>query len=243
MSGRITLNLDRGTDFRLDVSFEIPDKSITVLFGPSGCGKTTVLRCTAGLERAGGRVVVADRVWQDDARNIFVPAWERRLGYVFQEASLFEHLNVEGNLHFGLRHKDARGGLARFSEAVELLGIGHLLRRRVQLLSGGERQRISIARTIIQNPRILILDEATAAMDTETERNIQYSLTKLMQGRTTVAIAHRLSTLRDADMLAVISEGEVVEYGSYAELLKKRGEFYKLYKIQAEALKAVGIID
>ena len=110
-------------------------------------------------------------------------------------------------------------------------------------LSGGERQRISIARTIIQNPRILILDEATAAMDTETERNIQYSLTKLMQGRTTVAIAHRLSTLRDADMLAVINEGEVVEYGSYAELLKKRGEFYKLYKIQAEALKAVGIID
>lgn len=110
MSGRITLNLDRGTDFRLDVSFEIPDKGITVLFGPSGCGKTTVLRCTAGLERAGGRVVVADRVWQDDARNIFVPAWERRLGYVFQEASLFEHLNVEGNLHFGLRHKDARGG-------------------------------------------------------------------------------------------------------------------------------------
>lgn len=87
-------------------------------------------------------------------------------------------------------------------------------------LSGGERQRISIARTIIQNPRILILDEATAAMDTETERNIQYSLTKLMQGRTTVAIAHRLSTLRDADMLAVISEGEVVECGSYAELLK-----------------------
>ena len=84
MSGRITLNLDRGTDFRLDVSFEIPDKGITVLFGPSGCGKTTVLRCTAGLERAGGRVVVADRVWQDDARNIFVPVWERRLGYVFQ---------------------------------------------------------------------------------------------------------------------------------------------------------------
>ena len=152
MSGRITLNLDRGTDFRLDVSFEIPDKGITVLFGPSGCGKTTVLRCTAGLERAGGRVVVADRVWQDDARNIFVPAWERRLGYVFQEASLFEHLNVEGNLHFGLRHKDARGGLARFSEAVELLGIGHLLRRRVQLLSGGERQRVAIARALLMTP-------------------------------------------------------------------------------------------
>ena len=112
-----------------------------------------------------------------------------------------------------------------------------------QNLSGGERQRISIARTIIQNPKILILDEATAAMDTETERNIQYSLTELMHGRTTIAIAHRLSTLRDADMLAVIDEGSVVEYGTYAQLLRQKGEFYKLYKIQSEALKAVGIID
>ena len=174
MSGRITLNLDRGTDFRLDVSFEIPDKGITVLFGPSGCGKTTVLRCTAGLERAGGRVVVADRVWQDDARNIFVPAWERRLGYVFQEASLFEHLNVEGNLHFGLRHKDARGGLARFSEAVELLGIGHLLRRRVQLLSGGERQRVAIARALLMTPD-LILSRSRRSTGTASRRSCRGS--------------------------------------------------------------------
>ena len=175
MSGRITLNLDRGTDFRLDVSFEIPDKGITVLFGPSGCGKTTVLRCTAGLERAGGRVVVADRVWQDDARNIFVPAWERRLGYVFQEASLFEHLNVEGNLHFGLRHKDARGGLARFSEAVELLGIGHLLRRRVQLLSGGERQRVAIARALLMTPDLILMSRSRRSTGTASRRSCRGS--------------------------------------------------------------------
>lgn len=110
-----------------------------------------------------------------------------------------------------------------------------------QDLSGGERQRISIARTIIQNPKILILDEATAAMDTETERRIQESLTRLKTGRTTIAIAHRLSTLRDADMLAVIEDGTVVEYGSYQELMRKKGEYYKLYQIQAEALKYVGI--
>ena len=110
-----------------------------------------------------------------------------------------------------------------------------------QDLSGGERQRISIARTIIQNPRILILDEATAAMDTETERNIQESLTALKSGRTTLAIAHRLSTLRDADTLAVIEDGKVVEFGTYTELMYKKGEYYKLYQMQAEALKYVGI--
>ena len=109
-------------------------------------------------------------------------------------------------------------------------------------LSGGERQRISIARTIIQNPKILILDEATAAMDTETERNIQASLTKLKKGRTTLAIAHRLSTLRDAERLAVIEDGTIVEDGSFDELIRRKGAFYKLYKIQAEALKNAGIL-
>ena len=107
-------------------------------------------------------------------------------------------------------------------------------------MSGGERQRISIARTIIQNPKILILDEATAAMDTETERNIQNSLSKLKSGRTTIAIAHRLSTLRDADKLAVIEDGECTEFGTFEELMEKKGAYYKLFKLQEEALKFIG---
>ena len=110
-----------------------------------------------------------------------------------------------------------------------------------QDLSGGERQRISIARTIIQNPKILILDEATAAMDTETERNIQNSLSELKAGRTTIAIAHRLSTLRDADKLAVIDDGECIEFGTFQELMEKKGAYYKLFKLQEEALKFIGI--
>jgi ATP-binding cassette subfamily B protein len=110
-------------------------------------------------------------------------------------------------------------------------------------LSGGEKQRVSIARTVIQNPRVLILDEATAAMDTETERNIQNSLTKLKAGRTTLAIAHRLSTLRDADMLAVIDEGTLIEYGTFDELIRKKGEFYKQFKLQSEALRSAGILE
>ena len=110
-----------------------------------------------------------------------------------------------------------------------------------QDLSGGERQRISIARTIIQNPKILILDEATAAMDTETERNIQNSLSQLKAGRTTIAIAHRLSTLRDADKLAVIDEGECIEFGTYEELMEKKGAYYNMFKLQEEALRFIGI--
>ena len=225
MSGRITLNLDRGTDFRLDVSFEIPDKGITVLFGPSGCGKTTVLRCTAGLERAGGRVVVADRVWQDDARNIFVPAWERRLGYVFQEASLFEHLNVEGNLHFGLRHKDARGGLARFSEAVELLGIGHLLRRRVQLLSGGERQRVAIARALLMTPDLILMDEPLAALDWNRKQEILPWLERLRDELSVpmLYVTHSADEMaRLADQVICFENGRIVAEGPLEEVLLER---------------------
>jgi ATP-binding cassette subfamily B protein len=110
-----------------------------------------------------------------------------------------------------------------------------------QDLSGGEKQRLSIARTIIQNPKILILDEATAAIDTETEAAIQESLEQLQQNRTTIAIAHRLSTLRNADTLAVLNDGQIVENGTHVELMKKKGEYHKLYAIQMEGLKVINM--
>ena len=104
-------------------------------------------------------------------------------------------------------------------------------------LSGGERQRISIARAVLSDPKILILDEATAAVDTETEKNIQSSLEKLIKGRTTLSIAHRISTLRNADELIVIEDGKIVEQGTHSELIRQRGTYYKLVQIQNEALK------
>ena len=110
-------------------------------------------------------------------------------------------------------------------------------------LSGGEKQRISIARALLRNPKILILDEATAAMDTQTERSIQAALDRLTKNRTTVIIAHRLSTLRDADKLVAIENGRVAECGTANELLNLKGVYYKLYKLQAEALKTVGISE
>ena len=108
-------------------------------------------------------------------------------------------------------------------------------------LSGGEKQRISIARALIQKPNILILDEATAAMDTATERKIQSAIDNLKSGRTIIAIAHRLSTLRDADKLYVIEHGEVKESGTHDELIRTNGKYFELYKLQSESLKSVGL--
>lgn len=216
------------------------------IVGKTGAGKTTIANLIARLYDPKAGCVRIDGV---DVRDLPLDTIRKNVGLVSQDIYLFIG-TIADNIRYAkpdatmeeviaaAKAASAHDFIMKLPDAYDTkVGAGG------QNLSGGERQRISIARTIIQNPRILILDEATAAMDTETERNIQYSLTKLMQGRTTVAIAHRLSTLRDADTLAVISDGTVVEHGTYAELLKERGEFYKLYKIQSEALKAVGIID
>ena len=108
-------------------------------------------------------------------------------------------------------------------------------------LSGGERQRVSIARAVLADPRILVLDEATASVDTETERAIQDSLDRLIEGRTTISIAHRLSTLRSADRLIVLEEGKLIENGTHQELVEKRGVYYKLLQLQSKALAMRGI--
>ena len=154
---RLRLKLQRA-DFALDVDLELPGQGITVLFGVSGSGKTSLLRCVAGLERTPGALVsIAGETWQDDAASVYLPTWQRPLGYVFQEASLFEHLTVRGNLEFGL--KRAKGADASaLSAAIDLLGIAALLERKTSQLSGGERQRVAIARALATQPRLLLLD-------------------------------------------------------------------------------------
>lgn len=163
--------------FVLDVDLQLPGRGVTALFGPSGCGKTTCLRAIAGLERAQpGHVAVAGEIWQDDARKIWQAPHRRGLGYVFQEASLFDHLSVRGNIDYGLRRTPpARRQVAvehAMEQAVELLGIGHLLGRRPAALSGGERQRVAIARALATSPRLLLMDEPLSALDSERKAEV-----------------------------------------------------------------------
>lgn len=168
---RIQVQLDR-SDFALKVDLTLPVNGITVLFGPSGSGKTTLLRCVAGLEKAQGLISFGHEIWQDSENRLFKPTWQRQMGYVFQEASLFEHLNVKQNLHFGLRRAGKTKQTQVLDAALELLGIGHLLERGVTTLSGGERQRVAIARALATQPQLLLLDEPLASLDVARRKEV-----------------------------------------------------------------------
>jgi len=178
--------------FSLAVDCEVPTRGITGLFGPSGSGKTTLLRCIAGLERrAQARIAFDDEIWQD--ADHFVPAHRRRIGYVFQESSLFAHLDVRGNLEFGLRRVPPAERHLRFDEAVTLLDLETLLPRRAPQLSGGERQRVAIGRALLTNPRLLLMDEPVSSLDQRSKADILPHLERLRDAsaiRSSMSVTH-----------------------------------------------------
>ncbi len=228
------------------LSLKVPAGTMLGIVGKTGAGKTTIANLIARLYDAKEGNVKIDGI---DVRELKLSELRRNIGLVSQDIYLFIG-SIADNIRYAkpdasMDEVIAAAKAACAHDFIMKLPDGYETRVGAggQSLSGGEKQRVSIARTIIQNPKILILDEATAAMDTETERNIQASLGLLTHGRTTIAIAHRLSTLRDSDYLAVIDNGAIAEYGTYQELIKQKGEFYRLYKIQAEALKTIGIGD
>lgn len=204
--------------FSLDVSFQAPTKGITALFGPSGCGKTSVLRCMAGLNRLTGNLTVGDEVWQDDATNTFRKPYDRPIGYVFQEASLFPHLSVRSNLLFGARRasKKANANALKFDDIVALLGISHLLERAPLALSGGERQRVAIGRALLSQPQLLLMDEPLAALDRMTKEEILPYLEALHESLLIpiVYVSHDITEVeRLADTLVLLQDGRVVAAG------------------------------
>jgi ATP-binding cassette subfamily B protein len=175
-----------------------------------------------------------------DIRSFPVEQYRRHIGIVLQEPFLF-YGTIAENIAYG-RPDASRAEIiaaARAARAHEFIlrlpdRYDSLVGERGQFLSGGERQRISIARALLIDPRILILDEATSSVDTETEREIQLALENLIQGRTTIAIAHRLSTLRRADQLVIVERGRIVEVGPHSQLLERQGTYARLYRAQFE---------
>lgn len=220
------------------ITFEIQPGEMIGLVGPSGAGKSTIINLLARFYDPSSGQIVVDGV---DLRELDLGTYRRQLGIVQQDPFLFHGTLLE-NIRYGLPDAtlDEVITAARAANAHDFickmpLAYETIVGERGHTLSGGERQRVSIARAILHNPRMLILDEATSNVDTETERNIQEAIERLVQGRTVIAIAHRLSTLQRADRLLVMREGELAEEGTHAELLAKPNGIYRnLHELQQQ---------
>ncbi|HXY83840.1 MAG TPA: ABC transporter ATP-binding protein [Gaiellaceae bacterium] len=220
-----------------DVSFAVDAGTTTALVGETGSGKTTLGYLTARLYDVTRGSVSIDGV---DIRDLSFQALSDLVGVVSQEAYLF-HASVRENLRFARpdatdEEIELAAEAARVHDVIAALPEGYdtVVGERGYRFSGGEKQRIAIARTLLRNPPILVLDEATSSLDTETERLVQEALDRLSEGRTTIAIAHRLSTVRDADQIIVLDHGRVVEKGTHDELIAAGGRYMTLARRDAE---------
>ena len=222
MSIHARFTVDRG-DFVLSVDLQLPSRGVTALFGRSGAGKTTVLRCIAGLERlADAHVDFNGKLWQSG--NHFVPTHERRIGYVFQEASLFPHLSARKNMQYGLKRTAPAQRRIGWDEMVELLDLGALLERHPHQLSGGERQRVSLARALLTSPRLLLLDEPLSALDAARKEEILPYLERLRDqfDIPMLYVSHSHDeVIRLADHLVLIDGGQALASGPLAQVLAR----------------------
>ncbi|MEX0809241.1 MAG: molybdenum ABC transporter ATP-binding protein [Dongiaceae bacterium] len=226
--------------FVLDVDFKIERPGITALFGPSGAGKTTIVNAIAGLFRPDkGRIAIDGDVLFDGKRGINLPARQRRIGYVFQDARLFPHLDVRDNLLFGARRGATGGTTASFDAIVVLLGIAALLERRPRHLSGGERQRVALGRALLAGPRLLLLDEPLAGLDQGRRAEIMPYLERLRDeaGIPMLYVSHAADEVaRLAENMVVVDAGHVVASGSVFDLMARLDLFPLTGPIEAGAV-------
>lgn len=238
----VSFSYQTGEQVFSGLSFTMEPGRVVAVVGPSGAGKSTIANVIPRFyDVSGGAVLVDGR----DVRDVTVSSLRRHIGIVPQETILFSG-TIRDNIAYG--KPDASDGeveqAARAANAHGFIsqledGYNTVIGERGARLSGGERQRISIARAILKDPRILILDEATSSLDANSEKLVQDALEGLMQGRTTLVIAHRLSTITKADLIIVLGRGEIVEKGSFTELMERDGLFAKLYRAQFD-LQSVG---
>ena len=231
----MTFSYDGTHDVLRDISFRSEPGTVTALVGSSGSGKSTTIGLISAFYVPSKGTVRVDGV---DLSTVRLDSFRTRLGVVLQESFLFDG-TIRANVAFS--RPDATEEeimracrIARVDEFAESFAEKYdtIVGERGVKLSGGQRQRISIARAILAEPRILILDEATSSLDSESEQMIQQGLSYLMQGRTTFVIAHRLSTIRRADQIMVMEQGQIVERGTHAQLYAARGRYYDLYTRQ-----------
>jgi subfamily B ATP-binding cassette protein MsbA len=220
-----------------DVSFSVPKGSMLALVGPSGSGKSTVVDLLGRFFDVSDGSISIDGV---DVREVAVADLRRLMGMVAQETVLF-HDTVRANIAYGVAQStdEQIHAAARAAHAHEFIrrlpkGYDTVVGERGVELSGGQRQRIAIARALLRDPPILVLDEATSSLDTESERVIQDAIERLLEGRTVLVIAHRLSTVQRADQILVMENGRIVERGTHASLLADSGRYRYLYELQFE---------
>ncbi|OOG77168.1 ABC transporter ATP-binding protein [Algoriphagus sp. A40] len=232
----VSFAYESGKEVVKGISFKAPEGSVTALVGTSGSGKTTIAGLAASfLNPDSGQILLDGK----DLQTVTLESFRSQLGVVLQDDFLFEG-TIRENIIFPrpeatesqIQNAVRAAHVREFSERFEK-GLDTLIGERGVKLSGGQRQRIAIARALLADPRILILDEATSNLDTESEAFIQASLKELMKGRTTFVIAHRLSTIRQADQILVIEQGAIVERGVHDELIALQGRYYQLYTYQA----------
>lgn len=219
-------------NFHLNVEVDVPMSGITAIFGASGSGKTTLLRCLAGLERApDGFMQFGNDVWQDENSGLCLPLYKRPIGYVFQEPRLFPHYNVRANLLYGYKRVPVEERRIAIEHVVEILGIGHLLERRIHKLSGGEQQRVAIGRALLTSPKLLLLDEPLASLDIQRKQELLPFIRRLHEELRipVMYVSHGLTEiLQLADRVILLKNGHVAGVGTLNELLPSlqfRGSF------------------
>jgi ATP-binding cassette subfamily B protein len=231
----VTFGYDPKRPVLSDISFDVKGGSVVAIVGPTGAGKTTLCNLIARFyDPQSGRIVI-DGV---DLRHVALDSLRTQVAFVFQETYLFSD-TVEANIAYGRPHikggeVEAASRLAQAHDFIETLPKGYatMLGERGASLSGGQRQRLAIARAILSNPRVLVLDDATAAIDPETEDLIRRGMRFVLQGRTTFIIAHRISTVKQADVVIVLEHGRITQMGTHAQLMEEEGHYRTIAEVQ-----------
>mgnify|MGYP000129654365 FL=1 len=233
----VSFSYDEGKEVLHNISFNAPEGSVTALVGSSGSGKSTIAGLSATFLNPQSGIITIDN---HDISKVNLSSYRSNLGVVLQDEFLFE-----GTIRENIMFPRPNASEEQLLKAVEVAyvneftdrfedGLDTLIGERGVKLSGGQRQRIAIARVILTDPKIIILDEATSSLDTESEALIQKSLAELTKNRTTIVIAHRLSTIKKADQILVIESGSIAEKGNHDELIASKGRYYDLYTYQAK---------